>query len=196
LPLHKTVEEYNNIICDIIGEKIKEVEYFGLRIEYEGEIFSTYKTKFQDVHSFEIELVLHMENGKIYKFIWDNSFECYGIGIIKDNYKDLQNEAVDKWEMTGDVLWEKFIGKKIINASILWRTSYSVCAYSPNSEEIGTEKKSIYPETIMIRFENVNEPIIISASGFLGEGCDFVFSGHDNILVTNNIERAIEIKLL
>jgi len=194
--VHKGIEDFNNMIFSLIEEKICKVEYFGLQSEFEGEIYSSnYKTNFSDVHSFELGLVLHMESENIFEFIWDNSFYCYGIGIVKNNFPDYQSEGVEKWVMTDDDLWKKYIGKEITNVSINWSSSMSVISHSPNKSEIGKKTKEIHPETCILYFHGTDDVIIISSSGFLGEDCDIVFTGHDNIIVTNNKETAVRIKL-
>ena len=148
MAIHNSIEDFNNITLNLIEEKIVNIEYYGLRIISENEDFSDYKTKFKNVHSFEIALVLQMENGNIFEFIWDNSFFTYGIGILKKNiYEDYTNEAVTKWIMTDDPFWKIYLNKEIINLSILWETNLGKIIHSPNIDEIEKKEPNIYPVT-------------------------------------------------
>ena len=196
MSLYNNCDDFNNVLFSLVNQKIKEIKYFGLRLisEDDSEDFSKYTTKYKDVHSFETALVLQMESGDIYEITWDNSFYCYGIGIIKNNYKDLENYSIKKWIMTDDTFWKKYIDKKILFVSVLWDSNPKPITIFPTGEKIIEEIMA--PVTCLIYFYDLNDRIIISTSGFIGEEEDKLFRGHDNIIVTNNVETAVKINLI
>ena len=207
----KKAEEVFDTAHSLIGQKINKVEYYGLRIISEeidsdynviSQEFSNYKTKYNNIHSFEIALSIYMESGDIYDIIWDNIFYCYGLRIIKNDHEEYENVAVKKWIMTEDSIWKKCINNEITNICILWETNYESYEILPNGEKRKVENKNEEnwnPITCLINFReprNKRNSIIVSTSGFIGKNEEMLFKGHDNILVTDNYETAVYIGII
>jgi hypothetical protein len=205
------IEVFNKKINDLIEQEIEKVEYYGLRIiseelESNGNNdlktidFSDYKTKFDNIHSFEIALSLHMKSGDIFDFIWNNIFYCYGIDIIKNGHENYENESVKKWNMTEDNLWKKYINKKIFKIDVVWESNTgTIKSYTNGREKIERVEEKMNPVTCIIYFfesEKRYNRVFISASGIIGKNDEIVFRGHDNIMVMDNINNAVEFGLI
>ena len=76
---HREKIYQDRINSDLVGQVIKEVFYEELNNESELE----YWEHSNEIHSIDMNVILHLESGKIIQIKWDNEFYCYGIGFEK-----------------------------------------------------------------------------------------------------------------
>ena len=182
--LHNDIEDFNKKINTIIGKKIIKVEYFGLNYNNHEKNFLT---KFTNVHSVDFSIILYLDNCSSYEITWDSSFFQYGIGIslIRD---DIYDDSKIIWNMTKDNLWKRFIQKLIIGISVLWETV--------TERKLTHIQSHTYPQTIRIAFDKVEDEIIIGVAEFLNQEESTVMGMMDNLIATNDIKTAVDIKLI
>ena len=182
--LHNDIEDFNKKINTIIGKRIIKVEYFDLNYNNHKKNFLT---KFTNVHSVDFSIILYLDNCFSYEITWDSSFFQYGIGIslIRD---DIYDDSKIIWNMTKDNLWKRFIQKPIIGISVLWETV--------TERKLTHIQSHTYPQTIRIAFDKVEDEIIIGVAEFLNQEENTVMGMMDNLIATNDIKTAVDIKLI
>ena len=182
--LHNDIEDFNKKINTIIGKRIIKVEYFGLNYNNHEKNFLT---KFTNVHSVDFSIILYLDNCFSYEITWDSSFFQYGIGIslIRD---DIYDDSKIIWNMTKDNLWKRFIQKPIIGVSVLWETV--------TERKLTQIQSHTYPQTIRIAFDKMEDEIIIGVAEFLNQEENTVMGMMDNLIATNDIKTAVDIKLI
>lgn len=91
-----------------------------------------------------------------------------------------------RWDVSGNDLWKKFIGKIISDIKINWET------VSTREEKTAS---TVYPQDIKITFSNFKNTFI-NAAGLLDQGDNEVYGMLDNLTVTDNEELARQVKLI
>ena len=182
--LHNDIEDFNKKINTIIGKRIIKVEYFDLNYNNHKKNFLT---KFTNVHSVDFSIILYLDNCFSYEITWDSSFFQYGIGIslIRD---DIYDDSKIIWNVTKDNLWKRFIQKPIIGVSVLWETV--------TERKLTQIQSHTYPQTIRIAFDKMEDEIIIGVAEFLNQEENTVMGMMDNLIATNDIKTAVDIKLI
>src|SRR5690606_33161349 len=178
--------EYENYCRQLVGLTIISIEYSEVAYS-ETNPKRWYKTKFENLDSVDISITFKTLDNQSVEIYWDGRFYQYGIGIKLNEKSDFS--GFQKWDVSDDDLWKKFIGTKIIDIKLTWETV------------IVTEEKSrktetfIYPQDIKLSFSN-NENIFVSAAGFLNEEDEEVYGLLDNLTVTDNEELARRVKMI
>ena len=169
----------------MVGLTLLKVEY--LEINYEPEHPKPYyKSQFNEIDSIDFSIILQTDKDKI-EFYWDGQFYQYGIGV---RFNEINETATgQKWDVSNDDLWGKFIGQKIVNVKLTWE---EVKTYE---EKTGKSDKFIYPQDLRIDFSN-DKAIFMSAAGFLNEDDKEVMGLLDNLTVTDNESLARQVKMI
>ena len=90
----KQINYLNKINSIFVGQKIKNVHYEV--ILYEDQEYWEFSN---EIHSVDMNIILELDNDKFFKVLWDNEFECYGIGVYEIN--ELKPDIVF---FTGDLI--------------------------------------------------------------------------------------------
>ena len=186
--LYKTIEEFNSSFNCLFGQKIIKIEYIGLNYEeYENKYF----TKYENIHTMDFSIILYTDKNNKYEITWDNSFYSYGLGILINDFKN-ENKSSIKWDMTNDIFWEKYLNKNILGIYFLWET-----VTEWNNDKKIIKNTYTYPQTCRLGFDGINgkDDIFISVAEFLDENDNTVMGMMDNIIVTNDINKAIKINI-
>ena len=177
--------DFESNLKRLVGQKVRTVEY--LEINYEEENPKPYyKTRFNEIDTVDFSIIFQTENDKI-EFYWDGQFYQYGIGV---RFNEIVEAATgQKWDVSKNELWQKFVGQKISNVRVTWEeaTTYE--------EKSGKTEKFIYPQDLKIVFAN-NKSIFMSAAGFLNEDDKEVMGLMDNLTVTDNETLARQVKMI
>ena len=170
----------------LVGQAIIKVEY--LEIDYQPENPKPfYPTKFDNLHSVDFSILLHTDNDKTIEIYWDGQFFQYGIGLKINEKSDFTGHKI--WNVTDNKLWTSFLGIKIVETKLTWKTFTTTEQYSRKTESW------TYPQDITLTFSN-DKKIFISASGFLDEKDNEVSGMLDNLTVTDNEELARKVKMI
>jgi hypothetical protein len=139
--MYKNEEEYYQFINNyLIDNRINEVFYEELSCFDDEE----YWNLSDDIHSVDMNIILVLENGKILQIKWGHTFYSYGVEI-EELMKINIREGIRTINMTYNHKWQNYLGKKIIDITVLWDASNSIKL----------------PQTWQIQFEN-NEYVWIS----------------------------------
>ena len=177
--------DFENHIQRIVGMTLLRVDY--LEINYEPEHPKPfYKSHFNEIDSIDFSIIFQTNIDKI-EFYWDGHFYRYGIGIRFNEFNE--TATGQKWEVSNDKLWGKFIGQKIVNVKLSWQ---EVKTFEENT---GKSDKFIYPQDLRIDFSNAKS-IFISAAGFLNKDDEEVMGLMDNLTVTDNEFLARQVKMI
>lgn len=189
----KHIDYENTCRKMLVGKTISGVIYGEVKYteDINGNSFKTkpnYKTKFPDIDTLDFSIYLLTEEKTVY-FFWDNTFFSYGINSKEIDFTNKTNEYEQQWDVTLNDNWRAFIGCQIVDFEIFWD---NVCI----SDLDGTNKECfIYPQTFSIRLDN-GYSIIISAAEFDHSKKDILFKLQDNLLVTTNIDLAIQLDII
>ena len=177
--------DFENKIQRVVGLTLLKVEY--LEINYEPEHPKPYyKSQFSEIDSIDFSIIFQTDKDKI-EFYWDGQFYQYGIGV-RFNEKP-ETTTGQKWDVSTDALWEKFIEQRIANVKLTWKE------VSTHEEKTGKSDKFIYPQDLRIDFSN-GKSIFMSAAGFLNENDKEVLGLMDNLTVTDNESLARKVKMI
>ena len=164
-----------------------------LKVEYSEIVYDPtnpkpfYKTQFKNLDSVDFSIFLHTDKDKLVEIYWDERFFQYGIGIRINESSDFSGSI--KWDVSGNELWKKFLGKTISDIKITWENVTTI------EEKTCKTESFVYQQDIKITFSN-NKDIFISAAGFLNEGDKEVYGMLDNLTVTDNEELARQVKMI
>ena len=157
---HREKIYQDRINSDLVGQVIKEVFYEELNNESELE----YWEHSNEIHSIDMNVILHLESGKIIQIKWDNEFYCYGIGFEKLQ-EIKKKESTKIIRVTDNFNWKKIIDKRISKINVFWETIEGVKKEHKKKwlfNVISNKKFTIrLPQTWEIEFENTK--ICISA---------------------------------
>jgi hypothetical protein len=186
MTLDKEHIDYENYCRQLIGLTIASVEYSEVKYS-ETDPKPWYKTQFADLDSVDNSITLITADNKKIEIYWDGKFFQYGIGVKIDG--DLNFSAFQKWNVSNNDLWKKYIGTKITDVKLTWEM------VTTTEEKPLKTYHFIYPQDIKISFSN-GKSIFISASGFLNPGDNEVFGMLDNLTVTDNEILARQVKMI
>jgi len=178
--------EYEKYCRQLIGLTIISVEYSEV-IYSEPDAKRWYKTQFKDLDTVDISITFKTSDNQTIEIYWDGRFYQFGIGIKLNEKSDFS--GFQRWDVSKDDLWKKYIGKKIDDIQLKWETIRVTEQKSSKTESI------IYPQGIKISFSN-NKNIFVSAAGFLNEDDTEVCMQLDNLTVTDNEELARQVKMM
>lgn len=178
--------EYEKYCRQLIGLTIISVEYSEV-VYSETDPKPWYKTQFNDLDTVDISITFKTSDNQTIEIYWDGRFYQFGIGIKLNEKSDFS--GFQKWDVSNDNLWKKFIGTKINKIKLTWETVTVTEQKSRKTETF------IYPQDIKISFSN-NENIFVSAAGFLNEDDTEVCGLLDNLTVTDNEELARQVKMI
>lgn len=177
--------DFEKKIQQLSGLILHKVEY--LEINYEPETPKPYyQTRFKEIDTVDFSIIFQTDKDKI-EFIWDGQFYEYGIGV---RFNEMDEIATgQKWNVSQEDLWKKFIGQKITGVRLTWE---EVKSYE---EWTGKSKIFLYPQDVRIDFSN-KKSIFISAAGFINADDDEVMGFMDNLTVTDNESLARQVKMI
>jgi hypothetical protein len=178
--------DFEKFSRQLIGLTVLKVEYSEIVYEPTNPK-PYYLTQFTNIDSVDFSIFLHTDKDKLVEIYWDSKFYQFGIGIKINEKSDFSGTI--KWDVSGNDLWEKFIGKTISEVNITWET------VTTREEKTGKTESFVYPQDIKIIFTN-DEKIFISAAGFLDQGDKEVYGMLDNLMVTDNEELARQVKMI
>ncbi|MDC1265445.1 hypothetical protein N8009_01485 [Flavobacteriaceae bacterium] len=185
MKLTKDHIDFESNLKRLVGQKLSIVEYLEINYE-EGNPKPYYKTRFNEIDTVDFSITFQTDKEKI-EFYWDGQFYQYGIGV---RFNETGETATgQKWDVSKNELWQKFIGQKINNVRVTWE---EVTTYE---EKSGRTEKFIYPQDLKIVFAN-NKSIFMSAAGFLNEDDKEVMGLMDNLTVTGNENLARQVKMI
>ena len=110
----KQINYLNKINSIFVGQKIKNVHYEV--ILYEDQEYWEFSN---EIHSVDMNIILELDNDKFFKVLWDNEFECYGIGVYEIN----ELKPADSFKLikvSDNINWKSKIGKKITSINVFW----------------------------------------------------------------------------
>ena len=186
MTLGKEHIEYENYCRQLIGLTILSVEYSEVKYS-ETNPTPWYKTQFTGLDSVDNSIAFRTSDDKRFEIFWDGKFFQYGIGVKLDEPQDFS--AFQKWDVTNNELWKKYIGTKITDVKLTWEK------VTTTEQKTGKTEHFLYPQDIKISFSN-DKSIFISAAGFLNEGDSEVYGMLDNLTVTDNEELARQVKMI
>jgi hypothetical protein len=178
--------EFEKFSRQLIGLSIIKVEYSEIIYEPTNPK-PYYPTQFTNLDSVDFSIFLHTDKDKLVEIYWDGKFFQYGIGIKINEPSDFSGDI--KWDVSGNDLWQKFIGAKIMDIEVTWET------VTTTEEKTRKTESFIYPQEIKITFSN-DKDIFISAAGFLNQDDKEVFGMLDNLTVTDNEKLARQVKMI
>ncbi len=191
--LDKHIIYENNCRQMFVGQTIRSVIYGELKyyVDEEGSNINPepyYRTKYQDIDSLDHSIYFKTDYKTICVF-WDNTFTCYGLQSKLLDLTETTNDYEQKWNVSSDQKWTDVIGQKVIDFKIIWGKTWTSNINDSNKVNI------IYPQTFEIKTE-YGKTIILTASEFIIDKEDEIYPLMDNILVTTNIDLAIQLKLI
>lgn len=178
--------DFEKFSRQLIGLTILKVEYSEIIYESTNPQ-PNYQTQFPNLDSIDFSIFLHTDKDKLVEIYWDGKFYQFGIGI-KINEPSAFSGNI-KWDVSGNDLWQKFIGTTISEININWET------VTTREENTGKTESFVYPQYIKITFSN-DKNIFISAAGFLDQGDKEVYGMFDNLTVTDDEELARQVKMI
>ena len=170
----------------LIGMTIIKVEYSEINYAPTNPK-PNYSTKYKNLDSVDYSIFLHTDNNKLVEIYWDDKFFQFGIGIKINEQSDFSGNI--KWNVSTNELWEKFLGKNIVDINITWEMVITT------DEKTRKTKNFIYPQDIKITFSN-GKNLFISVAGFLDQNDEEVYGMLDNLTVTDNEELAKQVKMI
>jgi hypothetical protein len=116
-------EKYEQAMNELIGLTISEVRYFEPSWPEEEEPEPFYDSFPHVGHFLDFGVELRMKSGAVRTFLWDNTFDSYGVGIYPETGASMLNRP-QVWDVTRMPEWSPLIGATIRNAVAYWgRTS-------------------------------------------------------------------------
>lgn len=190
--LDKHITYENDCRQMFVGQTIRSVIYGELKYYADHGVNNNpetyYRTKYQDIDTLDHSIYFKTDNKTIYVF-WDNTFICYGLQSKLLDLIETTNDYEQKWDVSVDQKWADIIGKKVVDFKIIWEETYT-------SNLDGSNKVYItYPQTFEIKTEN-GKTIILTASEFNRDEEDEIYPLMDNLLVTNNLDLARQLKII
>lgn len=171
---------------ELIGLTVLNASYKEINYESDSPI-PNYHTRFSQLHSVDFSLFLHTDKDKLIEIHWDDQFYQFDIGIKINEPSDF-TEGIT-WDVSEEPLWKKIIGEHITDVELIWET---VSVTRVNDSET---RLHIYLQGLRITFSNA-EKVLISAADFLNQDDTTVQRAADNLLVTDNDELTVQLKIL
>ncbi|MGV0921334.1 hypothetical protein ACTS94_13380 [Empedobacter falsenii] len=172
----KQINYLNKINSIFVGQKIKNVHYEV--ILYEDQEYWEFSN---EIHSVDMNVIFELDNNKFFKVLWDNEFECYGIGVYEIN----ELKPADSFKLikvSDNINWKSKIGKKITSINVFWDE-----LESQNLKKVlnylipfGKKTKTNLPTTWNIMIET--ESIWISSLEIYSNDKIFHFTDHLTIM--------------
>lgn len=185
-------KEFEENCRQAIGLTLSEVIYAEVpydKFDNNYHIKPYYTTSFDNIDSIDFAITFLTDSSR-FRVYWDSKFFAYGINVkFLEEKENLLSDKEQLWNVSSKSFWAKNIGATIEDINVYWEE------IKEKKVLTGTPSTYIYPQALKLSLSN-GQVAIISAAGFINQNEEEAMGMLDNLLVTNNEELAIRVKLI